>query len=114
MVSSRAIAGFAVRGANAMTILRNLHCGPFEVAQSRDESRDHAGLAHAARVSADDDYGHKKRLPAPLSGSWLGLSSGSREPAAGVLLFRQPRQGCQLLQILAQRLRRSSPECYAL
>src|ERR1035437_1494371 len=38
--------------------------------------------------------------------------SGSRTPVS--LLFRQPRQRCQLLQILAQRLRWSSPEHHAL
>src|SRR5260370_6398854 len=65
-------------------------------------------------MSANDDDCHRFgfRLSASLSGHARDPEAGSRKPV--LLLLRQPCQRCQLLQIFAHWLRRSSPERNAL
>ena len=63
MIVGGAVAGFAVERTDAVAVLRDLERGPVIFAQSRDQASDYAGLAYAARVSADYDncYGDRFR-----------------------------------------------------
>src|SRR5579864_3031134 len=80
MIVGGAVAGFAVRRAHAVSVLRDLDSGPVELAQSSDEASHDAGLAHAARMSANDDQSHKQRI-AP--GILAGCREGVRPRASG-------------------------------
>src|SRR5579864_4021016 len=59
VVAGIAIAGLAVGGADAVAKLRDLEGGPVEFRQRRYQARNHAGLAHAARVPANHHDCHK-------------------------------------------------------
>src|ERR1700733_4478390 len=63
MIGRCAVTGLTIRRANAVAVLRNLDRRPVEFGQRRDQASDHAGFAHAAGMSANDDDGHKIRLP---------------------------------------------------
>lgn len=87
MIVAGTTAGLAVGGADAVTVLSDFERGPAEFGQRSDEASDHAGLANAAGMSANDDDRHKFRLPAsgvrlPASGSGFPASS-MRLPASG-------------------------------
>ena len=60
MIGRGAVARLAVRGADAVSVLRDFERGPVEGGQSGDETGDDAGFADAASVSADDDNGHSR------------------------------------------------------
>src|ERR1700693_1673353 len=67
MVIGRAVTGLSVGRADAVAILRNFQGRPVVFRQSGDQACDYAGLADAARVSADDDEGHGLRT---VVGHW--------------------------------------------
>jgi hypothetical protein len=54
MIGGDAVAGFAVGGADAVSILRDLESSPVKVGQGSDDAGNDAGFADAAGVSADD------------------------------------------------------------
>ena len=54
MIGGGTVAGFAVGGADAVSVLRDFEGGPVEGGQGGDQAGDDAGLADAASVSADD------------------------------------------------------------
>src|SRR5580704_10225164 len=81
MVGGRAVAGFSVGRADTMPVLRNLDRSPIELRQSGDQSSHNAGLAYAARVSADHDDGHRIGLRAPSS----GLANSADKPNRVIL-----------------------------
>src|SRR6185312_15682945 len=62
VVTGIAVAGLAVCRADAVAELRDLERGPVVLGQSGDQACHHAGFAHAAGVSADDDKGHTRLL----------------------------------------------------
>ena len=62
MVGGGAVAGFAVGGADAVSVLRDFESGPVEGGQGGDKTGYYAGLADAAGVSADDEDGQGKQL----------------------------------------------------
>src|ERR1017187_8514699 len=59
VVVGGAVAEFAVGGTNPVSVLGDLDGRPVKLGESGNQTGDHAGLAHAARVSANDDDGHK-------------------------------------------------------
>src|SRR5271169_895069 len=69
MVGGGTVAGFAVGGADAVSVLRDFEGGPVEAGQGGDQTGDYAGLADAAGVSANDEDGHVRLLFAFRS--WL-------------------------------------------
>src|SRR6476469_4752917 len=60
LIGRRAVTWLPVPRANAVPMLGDFEPCPIVFAQGSDESGDHAGLAHVARVSADHDDGHGK------------------------------------------------------
>src|SRR5579872_297754 len=62
MVGGGAVARLTVRRADAVAVLRDLHGCPIEFRQRRDQPSNDAGLAHAARMSADHDQSHREFL----------------------------------------------------
>ncbi len=68
MISSRAVACFPVRRTDSVSILRLIFTGfPIVLRQRRDQTRNHAGLAHAPpdRIEGDSPIGALKlRNPA--------------------------------------------------
>ncbi len=54
MIGGGAVAGFAVGGADVVSVLSDFESGPVEGGQGGDEAGYNAGLADAAGVSADD------------------------------------------------------------
>src|ERR1035437_642536 len=59
VVVGGAVAEFAVGGTNAVSVLRDLDGRPVKLGERGNQAGDHAGLAYAARMSADDDEGHE-------------------------------------------------------
>src|SRR5580658_2398115 len=72
MIGGGTVAGFAVGGADTVSVLRYFQRGPVEAGQGCDEAGNDAGFADAAGVSADDEDGHGK---AALSSQLSALSS---------------------------------------
>src|ERR1700688_1893394 len=94
MIGGGAVTGLAVSRADAMAVLRDLHRTQINLAQAEDQARHDAGLAHAAGMSANDDDGHKNRLPAfgfRLPASDSATNSGRRIAKAGSLYFLASR-----------------------
>ena len=58
MIGGGTVAGFAVGGADAVSVFSDFECGPVEGGQGGDETGDDAGLADFAGVSADYENGH--------------------------------------------------------
>src|SRR5882672_10660606 len=59
VIVSRAVTRLSIHRTNAMSVLRDFQCRPVEFRQGGNQPGDHAGLADAAGVSADNDKGHK-------------------------------------------------------
>jgi hypothetical protein len=64
MIGGGAVAGFALGGANAVSVVSDFESGPMEAGQGGDETGNDARFADVAGVSADDEDGHGR-------GSWL-------------------------------------------
>src|SRR5579864_9145955 len=110
MIGGGAVTGLAVGRADAMSVLRNLDRSPLQFRQRRDQASDHAGLAHAARMSANDDDCHRFGFRLPAFGFRSPAAegttkSGSRIAEAGspyffasrasvANCFRYSRRGC--------------------
>src|SRR5258706_14263380 len=60
MIGGGTVAGFAIGGTDAVSVLRDFESGPVKGGQAGDEAGNDAGLADAAGVSADDQDGHGK------------------------------------------------------
>src|SRR5258708_24556937 len=60
MMGGGTVAGLAVGGTDAVSVLRDFESGPVKSGQGGDEAGNDAGLADAAGVSADDQDGHGK------------------------------------------------------
>ena len=58
MIGGGTVAGLAVGGADAVSVLSDFESGPMEAGQGGDETGNDAGFADAAGVSADDENGH--------------------------------------------------------
>jgi hypothetical protein len=58
MIAGRTIARLSIRGANPMSVLRNLHRSPVKFVQGRDQARNHAGFAYATGVSTNYNNRH--------------------------------------------------------
>src|ERR1035438_1660815 len=75
MIGGGTVAGFAVGGADAVSVLSDFESGPVEAGQGGDETGNDAGLADAAGVSADDEDGHEgSSWPLALSCQLSALS----------------------------------------
>src|SRR5664279_5036661 len=59
VVVGGAVAEFAVDGTNPVSVLGDLDGRPVKLGECGNQTGDHAGFAHAARVSANDDDGHE-------------------------------------------------------
>jgi len=59
MIGAGIIAGFAVGGADAVSVFSDFERRPVEAGQGGDETGDDAGLTDFAAVSADDENGHE-------------------------------------------------------
>ena len=78
MVVGRAVTGFAVCGADAVSVLGNFESDPVEVGERGDQAGHNAGFADAARVAADDDNRHKTfQFPASVLSVCVTLAIGT-------------------------------------
>jgi hypothetical protein len=62
MITRGAVAGFAVRGADAVSVLSDFHGGPLKFWERCDETSYDTSLAYAAGMAADHHQRHLTRF----------------------------------------------------